>query len=133
MTGPRYKPLLTRQDVPESGRQPDIPHFGGTGKERGYLRGRKARDAAAYLGDEESLFGVPAGKLYEPVDIWRYGPDAALHGGYGVTLALQTDTLPPYGAETLVGETRGTAAVHARKVAPEDEYLVGPERGYSIR
>lgn len=129
----RHKPPLTRQYSPESGRQPDVLHPDGTGEKRGYLLRCETGDAAADLGDEESLFRMAAGKIYEPVDIRRNGRDTSLHGRYRVAPAVQADTLAPHGAKTLAGEASGTAAVHAGEVAPEDEYLVGSYLRYSIR
>ena len=60
----------------------------------------------------------------EFVDIGAYGFDAALHGGDGIRLTLEADSLTVDGTEAFVGQPCGTTAVVASQIAAENEYLV---------
>ena len=64
---------------------------------------------------------MPPRKVDEFVHIGADGLHSALHGRNGIALPLQTDTLPPHGAEASACDPRGTTGVHAGEVAPENE------------
>ena len=52
---------------------------------------------------------------------------SALHGRYGITLPLQSDTLSPDSPESLICQPCSTPAVHTCEVATEHEDFVGLE------
>lgn len=64
-------------------------------------------------------------KLNELIDVGFDGLHAALHGGDAVTMPLQTHALSPHSTETPKGQQRGPDAVRARKIAAENEDLIG--------
>lgn len=70
---------------------------------------------------------MPPREVDEFIHIGTDGPHPALHGRNGITPPLQTDTLPPHGAETPAGHPCGATAVHAGEVAPENEDLIVAE------
>lgn len=127
----RRRPLPS-QHLPEAGRQMDVLHVAGPGKERGDLCRCEAGDAATDLGDEEGHFRMLPGKPDEVVDIGSNGLHAALHGRNGIALALQSDALPPDGAEALPGQPCGPATVQSAEIASEDKDFTGPQRGDPI-
>lgn len=110
----------------------DILHVAGPGEERGDLCRRETGDAATDLGDEEGHFRMLPGKPDEVVDIGGDGLHAALHGRNGIALALQSDALPPDGAEALPGQPCGPATVQSAEIASEDKDFTGPQRGDPI-
>ena len=96
-------------------------------KERCYLGGGESGDAAAYAGDVECQFGVSAGKFNEGIDIGADCIDAALHGGDGIGVALQSFALAPDGSEAFMGDVRGSAGMCSCEIAAEHEDVVGTQ------
>ena len=102
----------------------DVLVVDGVGKERSHLRDGKAGDAASDGGDEEFQVAVLTGKGDKLVHIGLDDVNAAMHRGNGVTLPLQADTLAPYGAKTLKGDTCCATAMISGQIAAKDKYLV---------
>ena len=105
----------------------DILHADGFLEERGDVVGCKSRDATAYRGDEERLFGMRLGIADELIHIGLDSLHAALHGGNGIALTLRTVTVSEDCTEVQSCHACGTASVHTGEVAAEDENLVGLE------
>ena len=118
---------LTIQHLAEAPGQRDVLHGFGRFEQRGDLFGGKSGDSAADLRDEEIQLGIQPCELDEFIDIGLDGFDAALHGGYGIALALEADTLSPDGSELHEGQVCGSSGVHSGEVASENEDFVGLE------
>ena len=110
--------------VPETLREPYVADVDGLCEQRCNLRRRKTGNAATYLRNEKFQFRVPACEVDKLIDIRPYRLHAALHGRDGIAAPVQPYTLSPYGSEPHKGKPCRTAAVHAGKVAAEDEHLV---------
>ena len=111
----------------------DIVKVDGFQKQRGYLEGSEGSDSAANTCDEEFVVTMAEGKLNELVHIGFDGLHPALHGGNGVALSLQSNTLAPYCSKATVGQTGSSATMCASKVAAKDENLAGLQIRYSLR
>ena len=105
----------------------------GVGEEWRYLLVGEACNSATDACDEKGEFGVLLSEGDEFVDIGAYGFDAALHGGDGIRLTLEADSLTVDGTEAFVGNAGSTSAVVTGEVAAEDEDFVRLEMGDEIR
>ena len=119
------------EDLPEIEREADVLDIYGISEQRGDVGDFVASDAAADARDEESELRMLAGKANETVDVVAHGIDA-LHGGDGVTLALESVALTEDGTEELHGGVGSAATVHAGGIAAENEYLPLFERGDAV-
>lgn len=93
----------------------------------------EASNAAADAGDEKMHFGMFLGKDNEFIYVGLDEVHAAVHGGYGVTFALQAHALSPDGTELIKGNTGGPTAVHACQVAAENKNLIVGQRVHKLR
>ena len=63
-------------------------------------------------------------KHEEFIHIGLYGLDTALHGRYGIALALKADADSPYSPEIFVRSSSGSTAMPACKIASEYKHLI---------
>ena len=99
------------------------------GEEWRYLLVGEACDSATDACYEKGEFGVLLCEGDEFVDIGAYGFDAALHGGDGIRLTLEADSLTVDGTEAFVSNAGSTSTVVTGEVATEDEDFVRLEVG----
>ena len=89
-------------------------------------------DAAPDACDVEGEFGMCLGKSYKFIDIRFDGVHTALHGGDGVALPLQADSLPPYSTELVPCDPSSAATMKSIQIAAKDKYLVGLQLGNEV-
>ena len=113
--------------------QDDVLDIECCGEEWRYFLVSESGDAAADACHEECQLGMAGGELNELVHVWLDGLHSALHGGNGITLALQTDALAPDGAKALARDMGGTSAMSTCQVAAKHENFTRIQCRNSIR
>ncbi len=108
----------------EVARQYDVVYAESRAEQRGYFSGREPGYAAAYTCYQKCLLRMQLGIFDELVDIRRDFVHTAVHGGYGIALALYTNALSHDGTEMVHCRTGCASAVHSGQIAAENEDFV---------
>ena len=116
--------VIIVDDLGERFGQEDVIGMNRMFEEWRYLVGHKARYTAANRRNEKRVLRMRLGKRDKLIHVGFDSLYPTLHGRNGVALSLQANTLSPYGAEALHGDTGCTTCVHARQIATEDKHLV---------
>lgn len=84
----------------------------------------EASHSATNASDIEVEFGVAVGKADKLIDVWLNRVNASLHGGNGITVALQAHALPPYCTKPLYREARRLTTMVTFQIAAEHKHLI---------
>ena len=113
-------------------RQDNVFHIKCMVKKWCYLLVLESCYTAANTGHKELVFSMLFGKLNEIIHVWLDGFHPTLHGGYAITLTLQSHALAPYRAKAIVGQPCCATAMCTSKVTAEHKYLIRLQFRYSF-